>query len=187
MKKILLTGLAALSIATSAHASLIDASTPIPDDYVLLNLHGAGLDWVYAGPIGPDERGPGQLHGPTYRAAEGWRVATAAEWAHRPLWTDFIKPGNPAAISVPQDGYDDHRGYLFASEYWSIYTHVDLGDYASGYVTDGVNGAGQIVPETIYVRFSTAVPEAQTYAMLLAGLGMLAGLRRRRTKLTNPQ
>jgi hypothetical protein len=44
----------------------------------------------------------------------------------------------------------------------------------SAYITDGFSG-------TNYV-FTAAVPEPETYAMLLAGLGLIAGMARRRKR-----
>lgn len=163
--------LAGLLAAGSAQAAIIDNSTPIPDSVVLLNFNGSGLDWVYAGPIGPGEWGPGWIEDASYRAAEGWRAATPAEWANHPDWDDFIVPGYSVS---PNAGHTDHSSYLFASEYWGDFYHVDINDFANGSVTDGVNNPGVLgwVPETIYVRVS-AVPEPETYAMLLAGLGLL--------------
>ncbi|ELX08385.1 hypothetical protein Jab_2c04330 [Janthinobacterium sp. HH01] len=181
MKKFLITAVIAMGIASGAQAQIISSATVIPDANVLINLNNSGLDWVYAGPIGPDEWGPGNIQPATYRAAEGWRVATANEWAMRPLWTDFIVAGNPGGIGSPPAGYSNHAGYIFASEYWGNFYHVDINDYANGYVTDGVNG-GPIggVPETIYVRNTLVVPEPETYGMLIAGLGILSFLARRR-------
>lgn len=181
MKKFLITAAIAMGIAAGAQAQIISSATAIPDANVLINLNNSGLDWVYAGPIGPNEWGPGNIQPATYRAAEGWRVATAAEWATRPLWTDFIVAGNPGGIGSPPSGYSNHAGYIFASEYWGNFYHVDINDYASGNVTDGVNGSvNGGVPETIYVRNTLVVPEPETYAMLIAGLGILGFLARRR-------
>ena len=166
----------ALFAASASQAVIISNATPIPDANVLLNYNNSGLDWVYAGPIAPNEFGPGNIQPATYRAAEGWRVATFSEWAAHPIWSDFIIPGQ----SVGAVGhFTDHSKYLFASEYWSDFRHVDINDFKSGLVTDGVNGRLSGVPETIYVRVS-AVPEPETYAMLLAGLGVMGTFARRR-------
>lgn len=73
-----------LFAATSANAVIIDNSTPIPDANVLLNFNNSWPDWVYAGPIGPNEFAPGNIQPASYRVAEGWRVATAAEWGRSP-------------------------------------------------------------------------------------------------------
>lgn len=169
---------AAFFVTSTAQAVYIDNSTPIPDSVVLLNFNSSGLDWVYAGPIGPEEWGPGMIEPASYRAAEGWRTASPAEWAAHPNWDDFIIPGY---IVSPIAGHTDHSSYLFASEYWGDFSHVDLNDFADGRVTDGFNNPGVFgsVPETIYVRVS-AVPEPETYAMLLAGLGLLGFAARRR-------
>lgn len=116
--------------------------------------------------------GAGNIEPASYRAAEGWRVATASEWNAHPLWDDFIKPG---FVVAPIAGYTDHASYLFASEYWGNFYHVDLNDFAAGKVTDGVNNPAVLggVPETIYVRNSRQVnnvPEPGMLALLSLGL-----------------
>jgi hypothetical protein len=168
--------------ATSADAK-ISASIVIPDSEVIINFNNTGLDWVYAGPIAPNEFGPGNIEPASYRAAEGWRTATVSEWALRPEWTDFVRPG--FAAPSPSCGFTDHSSYRFTSEYWSDYAHVDLCDAAAGRFTDGVNGPVAGVPETIYVRTSAgviAVPEPATWAMMLGGFGLLGSAARRRSR-----
>lgn len=171
MKKIL-TGLAlAASLMLSTHASavIIDASTVIPNENILLNLN--GLDWVYAGPIATEAFGPGNIEAPEYRASEGWRYATADEWSLRPDWTDFIIDG---ATLDPISGFGDHSKYRFASEYWSNYNHIDLSDAAEGLLTNGYDIDWIYNYETWYVRdarITTDVPESSS--IMLLGLGLL--------------
>lgn len=167
--------------ATAANAVIISSATPIPLTEVLVNFNNSGLDWVYAGPIAPNEFGAGNIQPASYRAAEGWRVASVAEWAARPIWSDFIRPG--FTLASPQNGFTNHSIYIFAPEYWSNFSHVDMGDFANGRVTDGVNGVLSGVPETIYVRNSAgsgAVPEPATWAMMLVGFAAIGGAMRSR-------
>lgn len=174
--------LATLGAADSDGASVIPNSTVIPDSEVVLNFNNTGLDWVYAGPVAPDEWGPGQIEQVSYRGAEGWRNATVSEWAAKPSWTDFIKaPFNPGTAN----GFD-HATYKYTSEYWSTFTHVDLSNAADDRITNGtdiglLNGAY----ETWYVRDSAVVavplPPAGYAGLVFGGLsGITSYLRTRR-------
>lgn len=182
MKKIIstlaLTG--SLLLGAQANAVIIDASTIIPDANILLNFN--GLDWVFAGPIGTGEWGPGNIEAPEYRADEGWRYATEIEWSLRPDWTDFII-GN--AVVNADAGFSDHSVYRFAAEYWSNFNHVDLNDAAEGRITNGLDiGSLDEVWETWYVRDSrggTPVPESSSIALLGLGLLGLAFARKKKS------
>lgn len=140
-----------------AQAVIISNATPIPDSEVIINFNGTGLDWVYAGPIAPNEFYPGNIQDASYRAAEGWTNATAGQWALKPTWQDFTRPGFavPAAIAT----FVDHSVYRFASEYWGDFTHVDLNDANAGNITNGTDiGSLTGVFETWYVRQTRGGP-----------------------------
>lgn len=181
MKKILtaLTLAASVMLSTQASAVIIDASTIIPNDNILLNVN--GLDWVYAGPIATEAFGPGNIEAPEYRASEGWRYATTDEWALRPDWTDFIISG--AALD-PVSGFGDHSKYRFASEYWSNYNTIDLTDAADGLLTNGYDIDWIYNYETWYVRDAAATDVAESSSVMLLGLGLLglAFMRRKNSK-----
>jgi len=170
MKKILtaLTLAASVMLGTQASAVIIDASTVIPNENILLNFN--GLDWVYAGPIATEAFGPGNIEAPEYRAAEGWRYATAAEWDLRPEWTDFIIG---SATLNPVAGFSDHSLYRFASEYWSNYNHVDLNDAADGLLTNGYDIDWIYNYETWYVRDAITSDVPESSSIMLLGLGLL--------------
>jgi hypothetical protein len=170
----------ATAFAASVHAaSIIPISTPIPDSEVVQNFLGTGLDWVYAGPIAPNEFGPGNIENALYRASEGWRNATISEWALKPSYLDFAKGPGPISGS-------DHSNYKYTSEYWSTFSHVDIGDAAAGYITNGTNiGSLSSVYETWYVRTTPgssipSVPDGgSTVALLGLAISVVAGARRK--------
>lgn len=168
----------ALLGGTAFAGSIIPNTIAIPDSEVLINFNGTGLDWVYAGPIAPDEFGPGNIESPGYRAAEGWRFATLADWALRPDWDDFTRIG----FTVPAvASWSDHSQYRFASEYWGFFSHVDLNDAADGLITNGLDiGSLTGVWETFYVRDTRSVPDTGATALLcVMAFAAMVGYRRR--------
>ncbi|MDR7091829.1 PEP-CTERM sorting domain-containing protein [Cellvibrio fibrivorans] len=180
MKKMItmLTLTAGLLFGAQAKAVIIDASTVIPDENILLNFN--GLDWVYAGPIATEEWGPGNIEAPEYRAAEGWRYATQAEWDLRPDWTDFIIGG--ATVDAVA-GFSDHAVYRFASEYWGNFNHIDLNDAAEGRLTNGYDiGSPYDVYETWYVRDTIISDVPESSSIMLLGLGLLGLVFARKTQ-----
>ena len=160
--------LIAVSIPANAFAAIIPPTIPIPDSEVLEHN---GLDWIYAGPTQPGSWG---MQPPEYRESEGWRYASDAEWALRPTWQEFTRPG----FDVPWDieEYDDHEAYRFTTAYWTDEWHfVDLIDAENGFIWSGPK-APDNAHEAWYVRDS-AVPEPASYvlAVLMVILFCLAG------------
>ncbi|NRR28779.1 PEP-CTERM sorting domain-containing protein [Oxalobacteraceae bacterium] len=164
----------------SAQAALLNA--PVASNaYITFN----NLDWAWAFPL-PAADGLDL----SYQAQFGWRLPTEAELASAPLATDFVFAG----ANVPFHGSDPVSGAYFAATnsaltgaaacatpyFSSTYSHCDWQDgngqlYAPWAGTSGARSfADQLV-----VRVA-AVPEADTYAMLFAGLGLLGVAARRR-------
>lgn len=174
-----------LSIALALCASLGSASAAVINAPVASNAYITfnNLDWAWAFPL-PAESGLDL----SYQSQFGWRLPTAAELANAPLATDFLFAG----ANVPLGGSDPLTGARFAATNASLtgagacatpyfsnsYTHCDWQDgngqlYAPWAGTPNARSfADQLV-----VR---AVPEADTYAMLVAGLGVLGLVARRR-------
>ena len=182
MKKLISTLVISLGalVSLNSNATVIDAGTIIPNENILQNFN--GLDWVYAGPIGTGEWGPGNIETPQYRASEGWRYATADEWARRPDWTHFIIG---SASLMPEAGFTDHSVYRFASEYWSNFNHIDLSDAAEGKITNGLDiGSLEDVYDTWYVRDAliSKVPESSSLVLFLMSMLGLGIFRRRNSK-----
>ena len=172
------TALALCAVVGSASAALVNA--PVASNaYITYN----NLDWAWAFPL-PASSGLDL----SYQSQFGWRLPTAAELANAPLATDFMFAG----ANVPLGGADPVTGAYFsatnanltgaaacATAYFSnSYSHCDWQDgngqlYAPWAGTPGARSFG----DQLVVR---AVPEADTYAMLLAGLGLLGVVARRR-------
>ncbi len=162
----------------AAQAAQIDA--PVASNaYITRN----NLDWAWASPL-PASSGLDL----SYQSQFGWRLPTAAELADAPLATDFIFDG----ANVPLSGTDPMTGANFfainaqltgaaacATPYFSnSYSHCDWQDGKGQPYGPwaGIPGAPSF-GEQLVVR---AVPEADSYAMLLAGLGVVGVAARRR-------
>lgn len=178
--------LAAFGLATAAvPASAAFFDVAVPDNaYITFG----GLDWAWANPCGPfDSCGDIDL---SFQSTLGWRLPTVAEFALRPTANDFVFAG----ANVPQIGSDPVTGATFfsaapgaaacATPYFSNrYRHCDWSDGLGGIIWDPGLPGGQGVPETWVVRNSDGVvPEPATWAMLIAGFGLVGGALRRRDR-----
>ena len=171
--------------AASPAAAIINA--PVPTNaYVTFG----GLDWAWASPCdasGPNSCGVIDL---SYQSTQGWRVAVAADFASGMDYTKFVFPG----ANVPAGGNDPATGATFfganpsaaacASAWFSNYTHCDFGDGVGGNVWNmpGTLNQGACCHETWVVRDAAggAVPEPASWAMLIAGFGLVGAIQRRR-------
>lgn len=182
MFRSLLAGAALAVLALPAHAAIIDAPLPV-GTYISFG----GLEWAWAFPL------PGDSSLLTYQSQFGWRLPTAAELAAAPLATDFlIANGN-----VPFGGSDPVSGAFFAA---TNANYVGAGACATPYFSssylhcDWQDGNGQTygpwagspgaysLADQLYVRDGT-VPEPATWAMLIAGFGLVGTALRRRTAI----
>lgn len=126
------------------------------------------LYWAWASPVSTaNYKDINFLELPSFH--EGWRFATDTEMASRPTWSAFIRAdGSP----------------IQAAEYWnSSFHYVDPSDFQQGYVlSDWTKAGGTVGWETLYVKDVAPIPEPETYAMLLAGLGLIGAVARRKQK-----
>ncbi|MBO9576863.1 MAG: PEPxxWA-CTERM sorting domain-containing protein [Sphingobium sp.] len=174
--------LAVVSVSASA-APLVSA--PLPGNaYITFG----GLDWAWASPCSPTgcSNGADPLD-LSFQGAFGWRLPTAAEFAARPQASDFAFRG----ANVPFGGADAN-GTTFpgaiptdgacAAAYFTAgaFNHCDYNDGNIGAIFGNPVYAGVANVETWLVR--GGVPEAGTWAMMIAGLG-LTGLAMRRRKI----
>lgn len=179
MKTHLLLAAAALAAATAAVPAHALINAPVPEDnYISFG----GLDWAWAAPCAAygDSCGVVDM---TYQSTQGWRFPTYDEFLARPTVFDF--------------GTAD--SFKCASAWFStVHSHCDYGDpdypnspvagvQPSGYLFDygyGITSNGSDpLAETWVVRgqATPGIPEPATWAMMIAGFGMVgAGLRRRR-------
>lgn len=154
------------SVGVSGPApAMTDLGIDPPASALVMN---AGLEWAWANPCSATPSGCGGGNaGVMYH--HGFADPTAAQWA---TW------GSLAAL---QSAFASGP---CASSYFSIsFDHCDAGDLASGYVwnsplTDPAKAANEY-SETFLVR---AVPEPATYALMVAGLGALGLIARRRQR-----
>jgi hypothetical protein len=165
MRTLLLAATAALGLASVPAQAAVNVPVPT-DNYITVG----GLDWAWAAPCAAygDSCGPVDF---SFQGTLGWRAPTLAEFLARPDYTAF--------------------GSKCASAWFSQYSHCDFGDAASGYIFDwGHNvlplGSNRYA-ESWVVRGEQGpggVPEAATWAMMIAGFGMVGAAMRRRTALT---
>ena len=162
MKTILLTAATALAVCLTAPAQAT-INAPVPADSY---IHFGGLDWAWASPCAGFSENSCSGIDLSYQATQGWRIPTYAEFAARPTEDDFAG--------------------TCASAWFDIYyTHCDYGDPAEGYLFDfgyGVTPYGaEGYSDTWLVREAGGVPEAATWAMMIAGFGLVGAAARRRS------
>ena len=178
---------AALAAALAAPAAAT-INSPVPTNAY---IHFGNLDWVWANPC-PATGGCGDID-LTYQATQGWRLPTAAEIAARPQASDFLFAG----ANVPQGGFDPVSLARFGAggdtpidvgsagacgtSYFSVsFRHCDYGDGVAGDIFDPAGGGGGFFAETWLVRGLSAAPEPASWAMLIAGFGLVGAAMRRR-------
>ncbi len=166
------------AIAGTTVGSFADRSSPNvrapfeapPADVIV--AHG-GMEWVWAAPcasVDPSCGAPTPMY--------GFMDPTQGQWAAWASRADLIT------------AFTDVSGAaICASSYFgSVYSHCDMGDAQIGAIWHAyANGICDPVycdnpnADTFYVR---AVPEPETYALMLAGLGLVGYVARRRKQRT---
>jgi len=191
---------AALVLACAgAQAARYDAPVAA-NAYITYN----GFDWAWANPVAADGSFV-EYAAPTlytgidlsYQSQFGWRLATVEELAFAPLASQFLfeganVPGEPGAKDPVSGSWVNNPGrngmdMACAAAYFSAWATTC--NYANG---PGLNVPGyqsspwwgqpgsQAWSDTLVVRVAAPVPEAATVAMMLAGLGVIGAVRRRR-------
>lgn len=147
----------------------VDFGTAPPSSVIV--LHG-GKEWIWAAPCseGADSCGAPTPH-------SGFNTPTAADWG---TWAD--RSALVAAFNDPQ---------LCGSPWMSsIHNHCDSSDLVNGHIWQApglcdpnyFNGCEAGTTETFYVRSVGAIPEPETYALMIAGLSVVGWMTRRRQR-----
>ena len=176
---------AALGAAAVPAAAAINL--PVPSNaYITFG----GLDWAWASACSPTgcNFDPAQnALDLSFQGAFGWRLPTAAELAAGPSAADFVFPG----ANVPNGGADIN-GTTFtgapggdaasAVAYFTnqVFNHCDFNEGVIGAVFGLPGFPGEPNVETWVVR-GGVIPEPATWAMLIAGFGLVGTALRRRT------
>jgi hypothetical protein len=190
MKLLALAATAALALtAMPASAALLDIPVPA-NTYITFG----GLDWVWASPCSPAGCSGGVLPlDLSYQATQGWRLPTAAEFAARPAPSDFSFAG----ANVPLGGADANGTVVTGSPPGDVacavayftsaspFNWCDYGDGEIGAVFGNPDYANERNVETWLVRGDAVIPEPATWAMLIAGFGMVGFAARRRRNVAH--
>lgn len=188
MKIFALAATAALAFtAMPASAALLNIPVPA-NTYITFG----GLDWAWASPCSPTGCNSGQLPlDLSYQATQGWRLPTAAEFAARPSENAFIFAGANvplAGVSVEGTVFTSAPGDgACATAYFtsgSPFNQCDFNDAVIGAIFGNPAWAGEPNVETWLVRGDGVIPEPATWAMLIAGFGLVGFAARRRTAAT---
>jgi hypothetical protein len=180
--------IATVSAAVSLPATAA-INAPLPSNAYITK---GGLDWAWASACSPTGCLDG-LVGPvdlSYQGTQGWRLPRQADWANAPTAEDFLFAG----ANVPDGGSDLLTGANFnglplgsagacAAAYFVSYLSCDF--------IDGQIGAIWGLPDSAYVGAETVdtwlvrggnagVPEPASWAMLIAGFGLVGATMRRR-------
>jgi hypothetical protein len=150
-----------------------------------------GLDWAWASPCSPTGciggNDPLDL---SFQGTLGWRLPTAAELLAAPTAADFVFAG----ANIPNGGADIN-GTTFtgspggdaacAAAYFTpgFFNHCDYSDGNIGAVFGLPGFPGEPSVETWVVR-GGVIPEPATWAMMIAGFGLVGAALRRRTLAT---
>ena len=169
MRNLLLaaSALAFATITTPASAAI--QNVPVPTtNYITFG----GVDWAWASPCSPGGCYSGAEIDMSYQSTQGWRIATAADLLTGPAPSDFL----------------DGSGNVICASNWftNLFTHCDYSDGTGGYIWNapGPNGQNAAAETWVLRDGNGAVPEAATWALLIAGFGLVGTALRRRTPAT---
>jgi len=171
----------------AAHGAFVN--TPLPSN-TFISL--GGLDWAWASPVGHDvswfgANSPVDL---STQGAYGWRIPTTTELALAPTAWHFVLSG----ANVPLNGVDPLSGayssggspngpLACATPYFSnVFHHCDFSDGLGAGLGQQWYSSGSAATwaDSLLVRPTSPIPEPETYALVLIGLGAIGLVARQR-------
>lgn len=178
---------AALGLSALTSPALAALNVPVPvNAYITFR----GADWAWASPCSPTGCNNDPTQSPldlSYQSTQGWRLPTLAEMLLAPNYTAFAFAGAnvPFQGVSPEGTSSDAPGDMACATAFfttpNTFNICNWGDAEIGAIYLLFSDPAEPNVETWVVRGTVSnVPEAQTWAMLIAGFGLVGAAARRR-------